>query len=154
MKYQFNLEIINNETGEIINIKDLCYDINRIEIEELSERIIITKQLLTEIMNVYRVVEYNFINNMNSLEAKKIVTNDCIINLKDQTEYNYDTEKINKIKGLISEEEFNSIFTEYYKVNRTKLKGIISLGGEIKKLSESMQQKIIKKPTVSITFKE
>lgn len=153
MKYQFNLEVINNETGEIINLSELCNGINMVDNDELSQRMAVSKQMFIDVGNIYRVIEYNFINSMREMEAKKYVGEDYVITLKEQVDYNYDTKKVNRIKQLISEEEFNDIFTEYYKVNRTKLKSIIALGGEIKQLSESMQEKIVRKPTITLTTK-
>lgn len=154
MKYQFKTEIIDNETGEILDICELYKNVENINLEELAERVVTLKQLLTEINGIYRTVEFNFIREMNSIEAKKYLGKDFDIQLNKQTEYEYDTEYVHRLKELISEEQFNNVFTEKYKVNRTYLKGVINLGGEIKELAELMQTKIDRKPTIVVTNKK
>ena len=154
MKYQSSIEIIDNETAEILDIYKFYENVGELNINELAERVVVLKQLLTNISNIYRVVEYNFIKEMNNKEAKKHLGKDFEIKINNQVDYEYNVEQINKLKELIPKEQFDNTFTEKYKVNRTYLKGIINLGGEIKQLAESMQTRIDKKPTIVITNKK
>lgn len=154
MKYEASLEIINNETGEIINISELTKDINNIEFEELTQRLAVLKNVYLDILGLYRVTEYKFIQEMNNREARRYTTHDFEIKLSPQTEYKYNSEYIHKIKELISDEEFNKVFTEEYKVNRTFLKSLVALGGDIKELIDNMQTKLDKKPTITVTIKK
>ncbi len=153
MKYEPLFEIVNNETGEIFNVSELTKDIGDIDFEELTQRLVVLKNIYLETLGLYRVVEYKFIQEMNNKEAKRHLAQDFEIKLSPQTEYKYDCNYIRQIKELISEEEFNKVFTEEYKVNRTFLRSLVTLGGDIKELVDNMQTRIDKKPTVTITTK-
>lgn len=153
MKYQSRVEIIDNETAEIIDIFNFYQNIENIDLKELAEKVVVLKQLLTDIGGIYRIVEFNFIKEMNNIEAKKYLGDGFEVQLNNQSDYDYSTEHVHKLKELISQEQFDKIFTEKYKVNRTHLRGIMSLGGEIKELAESMQTKIDRKPTIIVTKK-
>ena len=152
-KYTYNLEFIDSETGEINDLNYFITSITDLTFEEMVERVAILKQLYIEITNAYRINELKFINAMEEKSAKKFVNDDIEIKLTYQYNYDYDTEYVHKIKELIDENEFKKIFTEQYKVNRTLLKSIYTLGGDVKNYIDKMETKTIKKPTVSVISK-
>lgn len=153
MKYQIETNIIDLETGEIIDIERFSRELVDADFEEVVERVIALKQVLTQISGLYRVNEYKFIEMMKDKEAKKYVNDEFEIRLQPQTNYDYDVNAVHKLRELVPEDDFNKIFTEQYKVNRNLLRTIYVLGGEIKQLIDQMETKNEKKPTVIVTKK-
>lgn len=151
MKYKFITEVVDTETGEIIPLDNLGNDVSQVDFDESVERIVMLKELYNTVNNIYRCNEAKFLQNMDKIEAKKFVNNEVEIKLNTQSDYEYSNECILKLKELLPEHDFNNIFTEKFKVNRTFLKGALAYGGEIKKLIEDMQTKIDRKPTILIT---
>ena len=151
MKYQIETNIIDLETGEIIDLDRFSRELVDADFEEIVERVVALKQVLNQISGLYRVNEYKFIEMMKEKEAKKYVNDEVEIRLQPQTNYDYDVNSVHKIKELIPEDDFNKIFTEQYKVNRNLLRTIYVLGGEIKQLIDQMETKNEKKPTVVVT---
>lgn len=151
MKYQIETNIVDLETGEIIDLDRFSRELVDAEFEEIVERVVALKQVLNQVSGLYRVNEYKFIEMMKDKEAKKYVNDEFEIRLQPQTNYDYDVNSVHKIKELIPEDDFNKIFTEQYKVNRNLLRTIYVLGGEIKQLIDQMETKNEKKPTVVVT---
>ena len=151
MKYQIETNIIDLETGEIIDLDRFSRELVDADFEEIVERVIALKQTLNQISGLYRVNEYKFIEMMKDKEAKKYVNDEFEIRLQPQTNYDYDVNSVHKLKELVPEDDFNKIFTEQYKVNRNLLRTIYVLGGEIKQLIDQMETKNEKKPTVVVT---
>lgn len=151
MKYQIETNIIDVETGEIIDLDRFSRELVDADFEEIVERVVALKQVLNQVSGLYRVNEYKFIEMMKDKEAKKYVNDEVEIRLQPQTNYDYDVNSVHKIKELIPEDDFNKIFTEQYKVNRNLLRTIYILGGEIKQLIDQMETKNEKKPTVVVT---
>ena len=151
MKYQIETNIIDVETGEIIDLDRFSRELVDADFEEIVERVVALKQVLNQVSGLYRVNEYKFIEMMKDKEAKKYVNDEVEIRLQPQTNYDYDVNSVHKIKELIPEDDFNKIFTEQYKVNRNLLRTIYVLGGEIKQLIDQMETKNEKKPTVVVT---
>ena len=154
LKYKDNLEIIDLESGEILDLDHFATDIVNLEFDELVQRLVVLKSLYTKLAGIYRINELKFITIMEENHARKFTNDDIEIRLSPQADYDYDVNYVHKIKEKISEEEFNKIFTEQYKVNRTMLRSIYTLGGEIKQYIDEMETKIQRKPTVSIKIKE
>ena len=153
LKYKNNLEIIDLETGEILDLDYFARDIVNLEFDELVQRIIVLKTLYTKLASIYRINELKFINMMEEKHAKKFTNEDIEIRLTPQTDYIYDVNYIHKIHNIIGDDEFNKVFTEQYKVNRTMLRSIYTLGGDIKEYIDKMETKIQKKPTITIKNK-
>ena len=151
MKYQIETNIIDVETGEIIDLDRFSRELVDADFEEIVERVVALKQVLNQVSGLYRVNEYKFIEMMKDKEAKKYVNDEVEIRLQPQANYDYDVNSVHKIKELIPEDDFNKIFTEQYKVNRNLLRTIYILGGEIKQLIDQMETKNEKKPTVVVT---
>lgn len=151
MKYQIETNIIDLETGEIIDLDRFSRELVDADFEEIVERVVALKQVLNQVSGLYRVNEYKFIEMMKEKEAKKYVNDEVEIRLQPQTNYDYDVNSVHKIKELVPEDDFNKIFTEQYKVNRNLLRTIYVLGGEIKQLIDQMETKNEKKPTVVVT---
>ena len=154
LKYKDNLEIIDLESGEILDLDHFATDIANLEFDELVQRLVVLKSLYTKLAGIYRINELKFITIMEENHARKFINDDIEIRLSPQADYDYDVNYVHKIKEKINEEEFNKIFTEQYKVNRTMLRSIYTLGGEIKQYIDEMETKIQRKPTVSIKIKE
>jgi hypothetical protein len=147
------VQLIDKLEGELINIEKLSEDMD-IGIDEIVERLLITKELSLLISSVHKAVEAQFIKLMREQKAKKYTNDEVTINILPQYSYEYIIEKIDLLKTLLPDEKFNEIFTKQYKVNRNVLKGIRTLGGEIKKITEEMEIKSTLKPTVNIIKNE
>lgn len=150
LKYQATINIVDLETGEIKDLNLFSEGLADMTFEESVERVVILKDLVTEICGMYRVNEFKFIQMMNEREAKKYVNDEIEIRLLSQTDYEYDVNCVNQIKNLISQDDFEKIFTQQYKVNRNLLRTIYTLGGDVKKLIDQMETKNQRKPTVNI----
>jgi len=154
MKYKTNsIKLVEKETGEIIDITKLTEDIVDITLDESVQRLLAIKELSTLASNSYRVIEAKFLQLMNKQSAKKYNNEDAIIKINPQAEYIYNMEKIDSLKKLLGEEQFNSVFVKEYNVNRTLLKGIRITGGEIKQIIDEMETRLDKKPSVVIAKK-
>lgn len=154
MKYKkINTELIDKTTGELFTLNELLNDLSTKDFEEVIQRFLIAKEIYTEINNSYRVIESQFLNKMNSIDAKKYKNNEVEISLTSQAEYDYDVKIIDELSAIINSEDFNKTFTKKYKVNRTHLKSLKILGGNIKDLIDKMETKIERKPTIIIKRK-
>lgn len=154
MKYTKGvLQVVNKTEGEILDVNDLTNDIVNCNLEEIAQRLVIAKEVSVSAQTAYRVLESKFLLELEKINAKKYVSDDINISLTPQFDYEYRIEKINQLKSLITEEEFNIIFSIKYKVNRTELKSLNLRGGEIQKVIKQLDVKLNKKPTVNITKK-
>jgi hypothetical protein len=147
------IQILDKLEGELISIEKLSENMD-VGIDEIVERLLITKELSLLISNMHKIIEAQFIKLMKEQKAKKYTNNEVTINILPQYSYEYIIEKIDLLKTLLPGEKFNEIFTKQYKVNRNVLKGIRILGGEIKKITEEMEIKSTLKPTVNIIKNE
>lgn len=153
MKYQIETNIIDLQTGEIIDLDQFSKQLIDADFDEIVQRVVVLKELFTQISGLYRVNEYKFLQMMDERDAKKFVNDEFEIKLQSQTDYEYNVDCIHKLKELISKEDFEKIFTEQYKVNRNLLRTVYTLGGEIKQLIDSMQKKNERKPTITLKLK-
>lgn len=154
MKYKSNsIELVDKSDGEVIDITKLTDDIANVNVDEIVQRLLVLKELSILASNSYKLIELKFIQLMNEQDAKRYANDDAIINITPQATYEYDIEAIDLLKVHINEEQFNKTFARQYKVNRSSLKGIRILGGDIKKIINKMETKTLGKPTVNIAKK-
>lgn len=154
MKYKsIPVQLIDKEKGDLINITGLA-DIKDIELTEVVERLLITKELSLLISGVHKAVELQFIKLMKDQNAKKYTNEEVTITILPQYSYEYIIEKIEELQTLLPKDKFEEIFSKQYKVNRNILKTIRTLGGDIKKITDEMEIKSTLKPTVSIIKNE
>lgn len=154
MKYKSNsINLVDKETGDIIDITKLTDEISDVNIDEIVQRMLVIKELSTLATNSYRLIEAKFLQLMVEQNAKKYECLDATIRITPQAEYMYNVEKLELLKQLLGEEQFNLVFTKEYSVNRSLLKGIRILGGDIQRTIEEMETKLDKKSSVAITKK-
>lgn len=154
MKYKFNgVEVVDKESGEIIDISELKNELSKLSEKEIVDRYVVLKEIYSIVNEYYRVLELKFINNMEQKDATKYEDEDFVINLSKQYDYKYNASTIEKIKRFVGKEKFDQTFEKQYKVNRTMLKSLSTMGGKIKQLIFDMESCITRKPYVTIKNK-
>ncbi len=154
MKYKsIPIQILDKEMNDIINVSQLSQDLDTNDVELLVQKLVISKQILSEISTIYTAIKLKFLDEMKKNNAKKYYNDEVEILINAQYNYEYNNELIDSLLPLIGQEKFDEIFKKQYKVNRNALKTIQTLGTEVQDLTDKMQNRIVLTPTISINKK-
>ena len=142
--------IIDTETGEMIEFAD-------INLAEMSEKekihlLAAMKRHMNKMREINSMVESMAVHELYLKEATSYKDEELKINVQNKTEYAYDTELVDSLKEFITEEQFNAALKKQYKGNRTQLRSLMTLGGDIKKIIDKATIETPQKPYVKVEY--
>jgi hypothetical protein len=143
------IKILNSKTKERFLLNS--FDHTKLTDEELVEVILLLKACSKEVKEKLAEIELNFSDKLKERNAHKYQDSKVSIEVKQNNEYEYNAEIIEELKPLITDEQFRSVFTKSYTVNRKTLKNLIALGGIVKDIIERATKKKEYKPTIKVS---
>lgn len=150
INYLFDHNLINEDTGEIIELDSTACSLDD---DALLQKVVAMNQLLKYINGIKQATDLEFINRMDEKEAHRLENDDLKVTISKKVAYDYDVNKVEELKQIITPEQFNKTFKIAYKANRTHLKGLLAFGGQIKKVINEMVIEKENKPYINIEYK-
>lgn len=149
--------IIDEATGEMRN--------SDVELEQIEFAAGLTYDDLLEAVGFYKGIaerasfmataaQAQILKRMEVEEASILETPAYSVTLVAATRYDYNLEKLETLKSLITATQFDKAMPRIYKPDKRALNSLVKLGGEVKKVIEASISSIQGAPSLKIVKKE
>ena len=136
-----NLQNVNN------NVNNAVTDV---AVGDLLSEIIALREEIKSKQEVLRAMELQVAKTMEAQNASILKTKDYQVKLEPNYRYEYDFDKLLKLKEHVAPEEFESAIQVTYKANKTRLNQLAKYGGKVAEIINESTTKVELPPKLEI----